>query len=113
MKKYYLKPLEKQNNTFSFVSEFNSTYSGSGENILSIKVIDFFGDNFYFEENITSKILTYNENISESGEIIDPNDGKYQKSTPYPYSELIIIIIPSSVLAIFLIIALLRIKFKH
>lgn len=103
-------PLEKKNDTFSFVYQFNSTYVGFGENSLEITLTDYFGNLFSFNHTILSTMLTYDKNLSESGEIIDPVKEEYRGSTAYSTEELTSVLIPASILSLLIIIAFFKFK---
>jgi hypothetical protein len=73
-------PLEQENNSFSFIYEFNSTYAGLGENALALEVTDAFMGNGSYETVILSRMLSYNGTKNELG---GPIDNVTRKSTGF------------------------------
>ena len=61
-------PLESYNHSFSFIYEFNHTYSGIGENNLSLFVADSFLGESDYEVKLLSRMLSYDGNKTQSGE---------------------------------------------
>lgn len=108
----YPNTLEKENNTFSFIYQFNSTYTGIGNNNLSLNLIGFFGKEIHYNSEILSKILTYDNTYSEYGEELSSDDEVYTNSVKFINKNLNYVLIPISFLSLFLVILLFRFRFS-
>lgn len=62
-------PLEGSNNSFSYIYEFNYSYAGEeiGQNNLSLLVNDSFLGQGNFSDFLSSRYLSYNNSVSETG----------------------------------------------
>jgi hypothetical protein len=54
-----------ESGAFSTYYQLNSSYEGLGWNNLTIEIVDFFGRTFNYTDEIHSRKLSYNENLSE------------------------------------------------
>jgi len=75
--------LEDQNHSFAYIYVFNSTYSGLGINNLSIIVHDSFGQVSEYSENITSNMLSFNNQTAENGEAMNSTFARKSKGFDY------------------------------
>jgi hypothetical protein len=73
-------PLSDDNLSYSYIYAFNSRYQGIGANLLSIAVKDNFGQSGRYSENITSRMLSYNNEYMENGSPIDPAISRKSKA---------------------------------
>ncbi len=94
-------PLEKENETFVYVYKFDTNYSGIGVNNLSIELIDHFESHFNKEAAIASRLLSFNENISEDN--TKYGFDKMRESAPFFIYSLDIRIISFATVGILLI----------
>lgn len=65
-------PLSENNLSYAYVYLFSSSYQGIGDNLLSIAIKDSYGRSANYSENITSRMLSYNNEFMENGSAIDP-----------------------------------------
>ncbi len=75
--------LEDQNHSFAYIYVFNSTYDGLGINNLSIIVYDSFGQMGGYSENITSNMLSFNNQTAENGAPINSTFARKSKGFDY------------------------------
>ena len=99
-------PLESTNESFSYVYMFNSTYEGIGKNNLTVKLYDTFGNEFTQTYEITSKMIGFGGNNSEEGVA----DEYTRKSASFGTEELVLILVPTSIIGILFIIVFFRFK---
>lgn len=65
--------LEHDSATYSYVYDFNYSYQGIGENVLTLEVQLLSGANRTFQERLLSRALTYSGNITELGTPAEPS----------------------------------------
>jgi len=65
-------PLSDNNLSYAYIYLFSSRYQGLGANLLSIVIKDSSGRSASYSENITSRMLSYNNQFMENGSAIDP-----------------------------------------
>ena len=102
---FFPKPLEKQNDSFAYLYQINSTYSAIGKNNLSIVLFDRFLNSFEHDEEIASRALSAEGNKVESSDIIAEQD-KVRPSLPYKQDNLSSAIIGIGSIAILVFIVL-------
>lgn len=99
-------PLETESNSFAFIYGFNYSYQGLGKNNLSIHVVDSFGGEAVFNETLLSRMLSYNGNITETGEPY--NETTARKSVPFEKEDLANVEITLGVLALMVFVIFMK-----
>ncbi len=99
-------PLEINNESFIYAYMFNSTYEGIGKNNLTLVLYDMFGNEFTQTYEITSKMLGFGGNNSEEGTLSEYTG----KSAAFGKEELLLILVPTSIIGILFIIVFFRFR---
>jgi hypothetical protein len=95
-------PLEHADDSFRFVYEFNHSYAGLGENNLSLVVRDVVLSPAQYNDSFTSRVLTFNGNITETG---SPASAAARPSSGFAYDSLAYIRIGLGLIALVFILA--------
>ena len=69
-------PLSSDNFTYAYLYEFNYSYEGLGKNTLALWVGSSFGENYSFQQELLSRMLTYSGNTTELGGPASPSDSR-------------------------------------
>ena len=74
-------PIEQANHSFFYLYAVNSSYTGLGDNNLTLVFYDYFGNNLTFKHKIRSNALSAYSNLAEE------KTNYTRKSAPFYYSE--------------------------
>jgi hypothetical protein len=98
-------PIQKDNLTFAYAYRFNSTYTGIGENKLTLRVNDLTNKSTEYSEILLSRALSHSENISE---IETSDDSLIRPSAPSNQDNLKNVAITFGTLGILVLILLIK-----
>lgn len=96
-------PLEMTDSSFSYAYLFNYSYTGLGEQDLSLLVKDSFGGSEKHEETVTSVMLSYNGSTTETGSPIGSQPSR--KSLPSTQESLVRLDLSLGLVALLLLLA--------
>jgi len=102
-------PLQKENTTFKYGYEINSSYSGLGLNTLVLKAYDDFGQEIESEERILSRELSFSGNISENNNEVKNTQALRQSATWSPL-EYNLMFITLGAVGLIIVFAVFRMK---
>lgn len=103
-------PLQKENNTFRYLYEINSTYETIGLHSLGLKTYDDFGQKTEKEYSIYSKQLSFSGNTSETNEAFKEGDPSVRASSAWNPISYNTIFITLGVAGLFIIFSVFRAK---
>lgn len=97
-------PIQKYDENFSHIYVFDSQYSAFGRHNITLVLSDHFGNNFSEKLEITNRVLTINNEISEEGDLNISNSNYFRPSVSPMEKKIIMHVASMGILGLLILI---------